>query len=124
MHFGFKATVAVGFVLALAACTPSPKQQLAADCKKGGNSAETCKCFVDELGKQLNDKQMAVLAKSTKNGAQRYADDLAFQFPKRRFVVECHPHDFAYTVRVYKDDKPVAYAGARKWFTPRQRLGS
>ncbi len=58
----------------------SPKQKIAADCRKGGNSAEACKCFVDALGSQLTDKQMATLAKGDKNANSEQAmNDLGMQ---------------------------------------------
>ena len=57
---------------------------------------------------------MKIAKYRTIRGAQRYASDLAARFPKRQFVVQVHPHDFAYTVRVMNDGQPVAYAGARK----------
>ena len=61
---------------------------------------------------------MKIAKYRTIRGAQNYATELAARFPKRQFVVQAHPHDFAYTVRVMNDGQPVAYAGARKRAQP------
>lgn len=67
MQYGLiKVSAAALLALAVSSCGASPKQQLAADCRKGGNTKETCKCFVDSLSSQLNDKQLAALAKAGK----------------------------------------------------------
>jgi hypothetical protein len=60
---------------------------------------------------------MQIAKYRTIRGAQQYANELSVRFPKRQFVVQAHPYDFAYTVRVMNDGQPVAYAGRRK--TPR-----
>lgn len=62
---------------------------------------------------------MQIAKYRTIRGAQQYANELSARFPKRQFVVQAHPHDFAYTVRIMNDGYPVAYAGRR----PRRGLG-
>lgn len=80
MKIGIRNAVAVALVLALAGCGASPKQKIAADCVKGGNTKEACKCFVQALGTQLTDKQMAILSKGDKNGNSEQAmNDLGMQ---------------------------------------------
>lgn len=71
MQFGLKGAAALALILALAGCGASPKQQIAQNCVKGGNTKQVCKCFTDELGTKLNDKQLKVLAKAdSKQGEQ------------------------------------------------------
>ena len=57
---------------------------------------------------------MRIAAYRTRQGAERYARDLAAIFPKRRFQVVNHPHAFMWAVGVFSGDTRVAYAGKRK----------
>ncbi len=74
-----KATAALALVLALAGCGASPKQQIAQNCVKGGNTKETCKCFTDALGTQLNDKQLKVLAKADDKQGEQAMNELGME---------------------------------------------
>ncbi|MFO1186235.1 MAG: hypothetical protein U1E87_01520 [Alphaproteobacteria bacterium] len=78
MQTGLKSAAAIALALALAGCT-SPKQKIAQNCVKGGNTKEVCKCFTDELGTKLNDKQLKVLAKADDKQGEQAMNELGME---------------------------------------------